>query len=314
MIRHVSSRYCRKYLVKKAKAQIRFLHDSSSSSPTFTCTAGIRTISIRSVGTFHRNILHEHMVLHCNRLFFNDKFQSAEQENENESRILSCSMLTRDKTENGGKMIITKVMNEIIKHAKAIWDILMVLLRTSEITLRFAPLIILAPAAILASKRTGRGGDEVSLSSSKEQKNNRTSVISDAAWKYTLYTIQKLGPAFIKISQWASTRRDIFPSDACDRLSELNDSVFLHSWDHTHRTLINTFGNDYEDVLKIDKDGIIGSGSVAQVYSGIWKDPNSETKEGRKVAVKVLHPNIHHDVERDLLLLKRVANIIRKFT
>merc|ERR1711884_99318 len=185
----------------------------------------------------------------------------------------------------------------------------MVIIRTSEISLRFSPLLILTPAAILASKR-------YKASSLKQNRINNndaetTSIISDVAWKYTLYTIQKLGPAFIKISQWASSRRDVFPTHICDRLSQLNDSTSLHSWDYTHTILKKSLGDNYEKRLQIDKDDIIGSGSVAQVYSGIlWDEDEPNTREGRRVAIKVLHPNIYYLVERDLLLMKRVTDII----
>ena len=58
--------------------------------------------------------------------------------------------------------------------------------------------------------------------------------------------------------------------------------------------------------LKIDPNNVIGSGAIAQVYKG------SLTHNGvrKLVAVKVLHPNIHKRIERDLSLMRRVAELI----
>ena len=117
-------------------------------------------------------------------------------------------------------------------------------------------------------------------------------------------------PAFIKISQWAASRRDIFPVHVCDRLSELHDATFTHSWAHTHRILKETLGDDYKKRLKVDKDDILGSGSVAQVYSGVWEDLDNNWQGKQKVAVKILHPNIRYLIERDLRLMERVAKIV----
>ena len=302
------------------------------------------SIAFRSIGSSQD--LQQHMIKNVHQFLGSWNCNFTEEEDETMgSRILSCSM-QQTKNDNmttslstimssitSSNHVVKKVVQKIVQHARAFWDIIMVLFRTSEISLRLSPLIILTPAAILASKCL----DNNNILSKSEHNNNsynnnnynnynnynnhNTSVMSDVAWKYTLYTIQKLGPAFIKVSQWAATRRDIFPSNVCDRLSELNDAAFLHSWDHTHQVLTEALGEDYLDRLKIEKNNVIGSGSVAQVYRGIWDDDDDDSKEdgngnnknytnGRNVAVKVLHPHINYYIERDLLLMKRAASII----
>lgn len=42
--------------------------------------------------------------------------------------------------------------------------------------------------------------------------------LSDAWWRTLLKVIEFSGPSFIKAAQWASTRRDSFPEDVCNRL------------------------------------------------------------------------------------------------
>ena len=265
--------------------------------------------------------------------YFFPKYNHEENRNDiiEPQKILACSRSSIATTKTtvstpssllSSKHITKKIINKIKHHVRSLWDAIMVLLRTSEIGIRLSPLLILTPAAILVSSRRIQIENEQIMCSSSSNNNN---IISNMAWKYTLYTIQKLGPAFIKISQWASTRRDIFPLHVCDRLSQLNDATFLHSWDHTHQILMDTLGKDYGRVLKIDKRDVIGSGSVAQVYSGFWeeeqeKEEGAENDNGRneerirrRVAVKILHPNIQDYIERDLLLMKRAAAMVGKF-
>ncbi|VDM29403.1 unnamed protein product [Toxocara canis] len=37
-------------------------------------------------------------------------------------------------------------------------------------------------------------------------------------WRYALWTIETSGPTLVKLGQWASTRRDIFSKDFCDKV------------------------------------------------------------------------------------------------
>jgi len=172
-------------------------------------------------------------------------------------------------------------------------NVFFVSLRTSEIILRCTPFMILVPVSYLSPT--------VSIST----------FIHRTSWKYTLYTIQQLGPAFIKLFQWAATRRDLFPIYLCDELSQLQDTAYVHGWDHTHFILQQEFGQDYTNQLNIDpSNSIIGSGSAAQVYKGtLWND---KTGQEQVVAVKILHPGVRQSMERDLIFMKRIASLLGK--
>uniref|UniRef100_A0AAV2KPD4 ABC1 atypical kinase-like domain-containing protein n=1 Tax=Knipowitschia caucasica TaxID=637954 RepID=A0AAV2KPD4_KNICA len=76
------------------------------------------------------------------------------------------------------------------------------------------------------------------------------------------------GPTFIKLGQWASTRRDIFPKDFCDRFSKLHVQVRPHSWSHTKQCLRRAFGEEWRRVFVFESKEPVGSGCVAQVYRG----------------------------------------------
>jgi hypothetical protein len=77
------------------------------------------------------------------------------------------------------------------------------------------------------------------------------------SWDYSIWAIEKLGPTFIKLAQWASTRPDIFPPGLIDRLSKLQDDVTVHySMDVVENTLTEAFGAEWKDRLTLDSKPI----------------------------------------------------------
>jgi aarF domain-containing kinase len=212
--------------------------------------------------------------------------------------------------------------------------------RGIEIMARLSPLIVLTPTAMALSyidrlcrkailqrrqQRINdadvRIGDDASFvprfrqlcTLPRHDTRFRTTWASDVAWRYLLWTLQCLGPAFVKLGQWAATRRDLFPLHVCDRLSTLHDAAHVHDWQHTHTALVEAFGIDYEERGLVvvapttagKNDGILGSGSAAQVHRGAL--------HSRNVAVKVLHPNTRQLVERDLNMMRHIAEFIDTF-
>nr|XP_006001291.1 PREDICTED: uncharacterized aarF domain-containing protein kinase 2 isoform X2 [Latimeria chalumnae] len=81
-----------------------------------------------------------------------------------------------------------------------------------------------------------------------------------------LRMIESSGPAFIKLGQWASTRRDIFSEEFCDKFSKLHVRVTPHSWGYTKHCLKRAFGEDWKRMFLFESKKPIGSGCVAQVY------------------------------------------------
>ncbi|EPY80694.1 aarF domain-containing protein kinase 2 [Camelus ferus] len=74
------------------------------------------------------------------------------------------------------------------------------------------------------------------------------------------------GPTYIKLGQWASTRRDLFSEAFCAQFSKLHVQVTPHAWTHTEDFLREAFGEDWGRVLCFEKQEPVGSGCVAQVY------------------------------------------------
>ena len=105
----------------------------------------------------------------------------------------------------------------------------------------------------------------------------RSAGIEGVAWSYMMSALQTAGPAFVKLGQWASTRRDIFSEEFCNSLSQLHTSCQSHRWQDTARTLREEFGREWEDVLEICDPQPVGSGCVAQVYKGHLKRARAVT-------------------------------------
>lgn len=151
------------------------------------------------------------------------------------------------------------------------------------------------------------------------------STLAGLSWRYLLFALQNAGPAFVKLGQWASTRRDLFPENFCTTLSYLHVHCLPHSWEETVSIMDASLGEGWQDKVVISDQTPIGSGCVAQVYQGRLlycsdetnslvahaggngSDGNTE-KSSVPVAVKVLHPRIIERMRSDIYLMKYVAS------
>ncbi|XP_033824421.1 uncharacterized aarF domain-containing protein kinase 2 [Periophthalmus magnuspinnatus] len=130
--------------------------------------------------------------------------------------------------------------------------------RALVLLLKFGPLLLLSPLTLVSTRWSSKWLDVL------------------------LWMTETSGPTFIKLGQWASTRRDIFPKDFCDRFSRLHVKVRPHSWSHTKQCLRRAFGEDWRRVFVFQSKEPVGSGCVAQVYRG-WaradrvEDPDFQT-------------------------------------
>ena len=155
---------------------------------------------------------------------------------------------------------------------------------------------------------------------------------TDYTWNYALWSIEKAGPTFIKLIQWATTRHDLFHPEFITRFSTLQDNTRGHSWKETKKVLEESWGPNFHEVIDFDHDCHesnshakkkkiyfpndkvlpIGSGCVAQVYKAKLKKGVNLIPEGTEVAIKVTHPNILHKVCVDFYILNNVTSWLEK--
>jgi predicted unusual protein kinase regulating ubiquinone biosynthesis (AarF/ABC1/UbiB family) len=135
--------------------------------------------------------------------------------------------------------------------------------------------------------------------------------------KQCLHAVEASGAVIIKLTQWASSRPDLFGPNFCTILSQLQDKTTPHSQKHTEMVLAETYGKDWQDILQLDE--ILGSGCIGQVYRGRFinqKNRNNNndhhTPEPLDVAVKILHPRIEDNIHADLDILRVLAKYLEK--
>lgn len=119
--------------------------------------------------------------------------------------------------------------------------------------------------------------------------------------------LEDLGPVFIKLGQLLSTRRDLLPEDIADEFSSLQDNVPPFSGDEARRIIEKSFEKPIKEIFLEFDETPLASASIAQVHAATLKD-------GRKMIVKVVRPDIGTIIRRDLGLLYILAEQAERFS
>ena len=122
-------------------------------------------------------------------------------------------------------------------------------------------------------------------------------------------TLRKLGPTWIKLGQFLSTRPDIIGKDLSDKLKKLQDKVEPFTITKTKEILQKEFKEDYKNIFTEIMPSEAAA-SIAQVHKGKVKLNN----EKYDVAVKILRPNIEREIKRDLRNFFVTAKIMERFS
>lgn len=118
--------------------------------------------------------------------------------------------------------------------------------------------------------------------------------------------LEDLGPIFIKFGQILSTRRDLLPQEFADEFAKLQDAVPPFPGSQARAQIEQAFGCPIEDLLDDFDETPIASASVAQVHGASLKD-------GKKIVVKVLRPDIEQIIRRDVGLLQIIASLANRY-
>ena len=113
-----------------------------------------------------------------------------------------------------------------------------------------------------------------------------------------------LGPVYIKLGQWLSSRADILPQPYLEELAKLQDSVPGAPFDRVRPVIEEDLGPIEEAFDSIETDPISGA-SLGQVYRG--------SLSGRQVVIKVKRPGIDRLVAEDLKVLKKILPTALRF-
>ncbi|OCH86059.1 ABC1-domain-containing protein [Obba rivulosa] len=220
------------------------------------------------------------------------------------------------------KSIVTRVIDFL---RDTIWEPILTTRRIIHLLWLFVPVMLSAPMLLIGKPDAKLQGDRWG-----------------AVWWYGYLTnqMQRAGPTFVKLAQWAASRADLFPALLCERLGALHSRGMPHSFAHTKRVIERVFQRPFDEVFEEFDHTPIGTGAIAQVYRATLKHdlipPSHLTpKRTRRktaavippaliqepppsvpscaVAIKILHPRVNKLIERDLRIMSFFAHIISLF-
>ena len=114
----------------------------------------------------------------------------------------------------------------------------------------------------------------------------------------------ELGPSYIKLGQWLSTRADILPQPYLEVLARLQDDVPPAPFSQVKPIIESEVGR-IEDAFEQFNENALSGASLGQVYLASYS--------GKKVIVKVSRPDIEKIIEQDIYVLKKILPLATRF-
>ncbi|TMN23799.1 ABC transporter [Lentibacillus cibarius] len=121
------------------------------------------------------------------------------------------------------------------------------------------------------------------------------------------YTLQDLGPTFIKLGQVASTRHDVLPREIITELEKLQDHVTVLPFDHVRQTIESELDDELEHLFVHVEPEPLATASIGQVHA-------AKLFTGEDVVIKVQRPGLKPIVETDMEILVRIGNLLEERT
>jgi ubiquinone biosynthesis protein len=118
--------------------------------------------------------------------------------------------------------------------------------------------------------------------------------------------LEELGPIFVKFGQALSTRRDLLPRDIADELAKLQDLVPPFPGEEAVRILGAAYEKPVDEVFKRFDVEPFAAASIAQVHTAALDDDT-------EVIVKLLRPGVDVQIERDLEVLRWLAELADRY-
>ena len=162
--------------------------------------------------------------------------------------------------------------------------------RTIQVFVKLFPSIL----ALRKDRRTWVNQEGKNIDTERYRKNARK----------VLDTFISLGPVYIKLGQWLSSRADILPQPYLEELSKLQDQVPAAPFDQVKPIIEHDIGQINEKFDNINPVPISGA-SLGQVYRG--------SISGHQIVVKIKRPGIEKIVKEDLEVLKKILPIALRF-
>ncbi|MEM0139248.1 MAG: AarF/ABC1/UbiB kinase family protein [Ferroplasma sp.] len=114
----------------------------------------------------------------------------------------------------------------------------------------------------------------------------------------------RLGPTFIKLGQVLSARPDLLPKEYLKAFSDLQDKVPPDNFAYAREIIEKNVGKIHNAFDEFNENAISGA-SLGQVYRAKYM--------GKEVAVKVNRHNIDYTLKRDLIVIKKLLHLFKRF-
>ena len=119
-----------------------------------------------------------------------------------------------------------------------------------------------------------------------------------------LKTFVALGPAYIKLGQWLSSRADLLPQPYLDVLEKLQDDVLPAPFSDVRPILEKELGS-LDDIFEYFDTSAISGASLGQVYRAKYEE--------KEVVVKISRPHIEQTIGQNIYILKKLLPIATRF-
>ena len=116
-------------------------------------------------------------------------------------------------------------------------------------------------------------------------------------------TLEDLGPTYVKIGQIMSSRTDLLPENYCKELEKLRTEVEPLDPAAAREVIESETGKRIDELYSEFRDKPLGSASIAQAHYGVLLD-------GTKVVTKVRRPGIADMMQKDFVLLRKLASAV----
>ncbi|WP_238361345.1 ABC1 kinase family protein [Burkholderia thailandensis] len=113
-------------------------------------------------------------------------------------------------------------------------------------------------------------------------------------------TLEKLGPAFVKLGQLLSLRRDLLPEDYVDELQRLQDDVAIFPGAAARSIVERELASPIGTLFTSFDETPLAAASIGQVHA-------AQLADGTSVIVKVQRPGIEPVIQADVRIMRFLA-------
>lgn len=114
----------------------------------------------------------------------------------------------------------------------------------------------------------------------------------------------ELGPSYIKLGQWLSSRADLLPLPYLEELAKLQDKVPPAEFSKVKPIIESELGK-LENIFESFNTSALLGASLGQVYLAKYNN--------RDVIIKISRPNIEEVIENDIYILKKILPLATRF-